>query len=93
LIGLIYWISSAQLDTLLATLGELGLKDGALAHVAQHQGVTTLDQLLSLFIKQLYLEKSSQSDREFPVYTWGPRAKVEFPPDHMVQFILSVSFH
>ena len=84
--------ANVQKDTLLATLGELGFKEGSLPQVAHHHGVTSLDQLLNLFVKQLYLEKNSRSDRESPVYTWGPRAKVEFLSDHMVHFILSVSF-
>ena len=50
--------------------------------------VKSMDQLLLYFIKQGYLEKLKKEATLD--YTWGPRAKIEFPPKNMISFILSL---
>jgi len=61
-----------------------------------------IDTLLPTFIKQGYLEKNKTGirdqssldnpDREHVEYRWGPRAKIEFPEDKMIEFIKNVYY-
>nr|CAG8527415.1 10009_t:CDS:2 [Entrophospora candida] len=68
-------------------------------HVESDDNVD-IDALLPTFIKQGYLEKNKTGirdqsstdnpDREHVEYRWGPRAKIEFPEDKMIEFIKNV---
>lgn len=53
------------------------------------------DKLLDLFQKNQHLKKTKRPDTsgdetEYD-YTWGARAKLELPPQNMVNFLLHVS--
>lgn len=55
------------------------------------------DKLLESFQKNHYLKKTKRPDTsgeeiEYD-FTWGPRAKLEIPPQNMVNFLLQVMYN
>ncbi|CAG8481715.1 236_t:CDS:2 [Ambispora gerdemannii] len=61
-----------------------------------HETFGELDKTLMTFVKQGYLDKQKSglvdqvSEKEHFEYRWGPRAKVEFPENSIVQFIKTI---
>ena len=77
--------SSISEDQLIAYLEELELRTESYPGYANN-----LDEFLKVSVKRLYLVKSIGSDKETQFYSWGPRAKVEFPSGNMIRFISDI---
>lgn len=58
----------------------------------QHPVLGNVKKLLEEWTKQMYLEKSKEStpDKAIFHYTWGERAKAEFPPEKILRFVAKV---
>ncbi|CAG8531069.1 1000_t:CDS:2 [Ambispora leptoticha] len=62
----------------------------------EHECFGELDKTLMTFVKQGYLDRQKSglvdqvSEKEHFEYRWGPRAKVEFPENSIIQFIKTI---
>lgn len=75
-------------DTLLRILNDINIDDNYLNE--EYIAAPSVSAYLTLLVKQNYLEKEASPDYESPLYTWGSRAKLEVPPEALIQFIASV---